>query len=226
MNIDIITLFPEMFENFLQTSIMGRAISNKHISISLHDLRQYAINKHGQVDDYAYGGGAGMVMRVEPIDDCLKDLEQKISPARFDEVIYLSPDGELLTQDLCNYFSLQKNIALVCGHYKGVDQRVRDHLVTREVSVGEYVLSGGELPAMILCDAIGRLIPNVLNDETSALTDSHQDGMIAPPVYTRPREYKGWSVPDVLCSGDQAKIEGWRHQESVRRTELYNIKNK
>jgi len=181
----------------------------------VHDLRQYSTNKHRTTDDYAFGGGAGMVMMIEPIDRCIASLkEQRI----YDDIIYMSPDGELLSQPLANQLSLKKNLILLCGHYKGVDERVREHLITREISIGNYVLSGGELAAAVVSDAIIRLIPGVLSDETSALTDSFQDGLIAPPVYTRPAEYKGWKVPDVLLSGHEAKIQEWRHTQSIERT--------
>jgi tRNA (guanine37-N1)-methyltransferase len=197
---------------------MKRAIAANHVEVNLINLRDYAIEgKAKQIDDYAFGGGAGMVLMIEPIDKCISQLK---SERNYDEVIYMSPDGELLTQKTCNQLSLLKNIIILCGHYKGVDDRVRQHLITREISIGDYVLSGGELPAAVLSDAIIRLLPGVLNDETSALSDSFQDNLLAPPVYTRPAEYKGWGVPSVLMSGHTANIEKWRHEQSVERTKL------
>nr|HRC92871.1 tRNA (guanosine(37)-N1)-methyltransferase TrmD [Bacteroidia bacterium] len=181
------------------------------------NLRDYATNKHKSVDDYAFGGGAGMVMMIEPIDHCIADLKSKRT---YDEVIYMSPDGEQLNQGISNSLSLKKNIIILCGHYKGVDERVRQHLITREISVGDYVLSGGELPAAVLCDSIIRIIPGVLNDETSALSDSFQDNLLAPPVYTRPANYKGWDVPEVLLSGNESLINEWRHLQSLERTQI------
>lgn len=183
--------------------------------MKVHNLRDYAVNKHKTVDDYAYGGGAGMVLQIEPIDRCIQALKQERT---YDDVIYMSPDGELLTQKLANGLAMKGNMILLCGHYKGVDERVREHLITREISVGDFVLSGGELAAAIVCDAVIRLIPGVLNDETSALTDSFQDDLIAPPVYTRPAEYQGMKVPDVLLSGNDKLIDDWRYEESVKRT--------
>jgi tRNA (guanine37-N1)-methyltransferase len=185
--------------------------------VHIHDLRDYATDKHRTTDDYAFGGGAGMVMLIEPIDRCISLLK---SQRAYDEVIYMSPDGELFTQSLANQLSLTKNLIILCGHYKGVDERVREHLITREISIGNYVISGGELAAAVVSDAIIRLIPGVLSDETSALTDSFQDNLIAPPVYTRPANYKGWTVPEVLLSGHQAKIEQWRHEKSLERTKM------
>lgn len=185
------------------------------MTVNIIDLREYATGKHKAVDDYAYGGGAGMVMMIEPIDRCLSALKEK---REYDDIIYMSPDGELFTQTLANQLSLTKNLVLLCGHYKGVDERVREHLITREISIGDYVLSGGELAAAVVSDAIIRLIPGVLSDETSALHDSFQDDLIAPPVYTRPAEYKGWRVPEVLTSGHEANIENWRHEKSMERT--------
>ncbi len=215
MRIDLITCLPKLLESPFSDSILKRAQDKGLVEVTVHDLRPFSTNKHHATDDYAYGGGAGMVMMIEPIDRCITALKAKCT---YDEVIYMSPDGQLLTQSLANQLSLKKNFIILCGHYKGVDERVREHLVTREISIGNYVLSGGELAAAVLCDSIIRLLPGVLSDETSALTDSFQDGMVAPPVYTRPAEYNGWKVPDVLLSGHGAKIEDWRHEESVNRT--------
>lgn len=186
------------------------------VELEIHDLRDYADNKHKHVDDYAFGGGAGMVLMIEPIDKCISALKSKRA---YDEVIYLTPDGETYNQSIANQLSLKQNFILLCGHYKGVDQRVRDHLITREISIGDYVLSGGELAAMVLTDSLIRLVPGVLNDETSALSDSFQDNLLAPPVYTRPAEYKSWKVPEVLTSGHEANIETWRAEQSLKRTE-------
>lgn len=216
MHIDIITCVPKLIESPFSDSILKRAQSKKLVEINIIDLRAYANNKHKSVDDYAYGGGAGMVMMIEPIDRCITDLKTK---RNYDEVIYMSPDGELFKQSMANALSLKKNLILLCGHYKGVDERVREHLITREISIGDYVLSGGELAAAVLADAVIRLIPGVLSDETSALNDSFQDNLIAPPVYTRPAEYKGWRVPDVLLSGHEANIEAWRLEKSMERTQ-------
>lgn len=215
MRIDIITALPQLLESYFADSILKRAQQKGLAEVHLHDLRAYSTDKHRTVDDYAFGGGAGMVMRIEPIDRAIAALKAARS---YDEVIYMSPDGELLDQAMANQLSLKGNLIILCGHYKGVDERVREHLITREVSIGDYVLSGGELPAAVLSDALIRLIPGVLNDETSALSDSFQDGLVAPPAYTRPAEYKGWSVPDVLLSGHQAKIDAWRHEQAVERT--------
>jgi tRNA (guanine37-N1)-methyltransferase len=215
LHIDIITVVPGLLESPFSHSIMKRARDKGLLEVDVIDLRAYSINKHGQVDDYQFGGGAGMVMMVEPVDRCLSELKAKRT---YDEVIYLSPDGELLHQSMANQLSLAGNLVLICGHYKGIDDRIRQHLVTKEISIGDYVLSGGELAAAVLVDTIGRLIPGVLNDETSALTDSFQDNLLAPPVYTRPAEYKGWKVPEVLLSGHDARIEAWRHEESLKRT--------
>ena len=216
MHIDIITVLPKLLDGPFADSILKRAQQKGLVEIKIHDLRKYSRDKHHKVDDYAYGGGAGMVMMIEPIDLCISELQQK---RNYDEVIYMSPDGELLNQTLVNQMSLKKNIIILCGHYKGVDERVREHFITREISIGNYVLSGGELAAAVLTDAIVRLLPGVLNDETSALTDSFQDNLIAPPVYTRPANYKGWQVPEVLLSGHEAKIEQWRHEKAVQRTQ-------
>lgn len=215
MRIDIITVLPELLESPFQHSILKRAQSKGVVEIQLHHLREYSTNKHRTVDDYSYGGGAGMVMCIEPIAKCIEKLK---SERDYDEVIYMSPDGELLDQKVANQVSTLKNIIILCGHYKGVDERVREHLITREISIGNYVLSGGELAAAVLCDSIIRLLPGVLNDETSALFDSFQDGMIAPPAYTRPAEFKGWKVPDVLLSGNEKEIEKWRHEQALERT--------
>jgi tRNA (guanine37-N1)-methyltransferase len=215
VHIDILTLFPQMFEGPFSESILKRAQAKQLVEIALHNIRDYSNNKHKQVDDYAYGGGAGMVMMVEPIDNCLQKLKLE---RNYDEVIYLSPDGELFDQKLANQLSGKKNIAFLCGHYKGVDERVRQNLITREVSIGNYVLTGGELATAVVVDAIVRLIPGVLNDETSALSDSFQDNLISPPVYSQPADYKGWKVPEILLSGNHAKIDAWRHEQSVLRT--------
>lgn len=200
----------------MSQSIVKRAQDKNLVEIHIHNLRDYSTNKHKNVDDYAYGGGAGMVLTIEPIDACISKLK---SEREYDEVIFLTPDGETLNQNIANRLSTSENLILLCGHYKGVDQRVREHMVTREISIGDYVLSGGELAAMVLADALIRLIPGVLNDETSALTDSFQDNLLAPPVYSRPAEYKGWKVPDVLLSGHEANVEKWRHEQSLKRTE-------
>ncbi|SMD33970.1 tRNA (guanine37-N1)-methyltransferase [Reichenbachiella faecimaris] len=215
MRIDIITCVPAMFSGTIDQSILKRAADKGLAEIHVHDLRDFAINKHNQIDDYAFGGGAGMVLMIEPIDKCITKLK---SERAYDEVIYMSPDGETLSQGVSNELSLKKNIILLCGHYKGVDERVREHLATREISIGDYVLTGGELAAAVVADSVIRLLPGVMNDETSALTDSFQDDLIAPPVYTRPAEYNNWKVPDVLTSGHQAKIEAWRFEQQVQRT--------
>ena len=216
MRIDIITCLPNLLESPFQYSILKRAQEKQLVNIVIHDLRDYAINKQRQVDDYQYGGGAGMVLMIEPIDKCITQLKAERD---YDEVIYLSPDGELLDQQMANELSLTKNLILLCGHYKGVDERVREHLITKEISVGNYVLSGGEFGALVLSDAIVRLIPGVLSDETSALSDSFQDSLIAPPVYTRPAIYKSFKVPEILLSGHAGKIEDWRTEQSIKRTQ-------
>ena len=216
MRFDIITLMPELLESPFNHSILKRAKEKGLLHVHLHQLREYAINKHGQVDDMQYGGGAGMVMMCEPLSNLIEKL---MSERKYDEVIYLTPDGKNYHQKIANTLSLKENVLLICGHYKGIDQRIRDLYVTLEISIGDYVLSGGELAAAILVDSIGRLIPGVLNDETSALTDSHQDGLLAPPVYTRPAEFKGLSVPDVLLSGNFKLIEEWRQEQALKRTE-------
>lgn len=216
MRIDIITVLPELLESPLNHSIMKRAKERGLLEIHLHNLRDYAINKHGQVDDMQYGGGAGMVIMCEPLASVLDKLKAE---RNYNEIIYLTPDGITFQQRMANKLSLTENLILICGHYKGIDQRIRDHYVTLEISVGDYVLSGGEIPAAILVDSIGRLIPGVLNDETSALTDSHQDGLLAPPVFTRPAEFRGLKVPDVLLNGNFKLIEDWRQEEALKRTQ-------
>jgi len=215
MQIDIITCMPQLLQSPFNNSILKRAQDNELVVVNVHDLRDYGIGKHRQVDDYAYGGGAGMVLMVEPIAKCIRTLLEKVD---YDEIIYLSPDGELLTQPMANNLSLKKNLMLLCGHYKGVDERVRDNLITREISIGDYVMSGGELAAAVLSDAIIRLIPGVLSDESSALTDSFQDDLIAPPVYTRPADYEGWGVPEILLSGNEKAIQDWRQEQAIKRT--------
>ncbi|HHU57724.1 MAG TPA: tRNA (guanosine(37)-N1)-methyltransferase TrmD [Bacteroidales bacterium] len=215
MRIDVLTLFPQMFEGPFSESILRRAVDQGSVELVLHNIRDYSTDKHMKVDDYAFGGGAGMVMQIEPIARIIDQLKGERS---YDEVIYLTPDGQTLKQGLVNQLSLKGNLILLCGHYKGVDQRVRDNYVTLEVSIGDYVLTGGELAAAVLVDAVVRLIPGVLSDETSALSDSFQDNLLAPPVYTRPAEYKGWKVPEVLLSGHQAKIDQWREEQALART--------
>lgn len=215
MRIDIITVLPELLESPLSHSIMKRAQTKGLLEVHLHNLRQWAVNEYGQVDDYQYGAGAGMVMMCEPLSNAIDHLQKERT---YDEVIFLTPDGELLNQKIANQLSLKANHIFICGHYKGIDERIRQHYVTREISIGDYVLSGGELAAAVLVDAVGRLIPGVLNDETSALFDSFQDGLLAPPVYTRPADFRGWKVPAILLSGDPKKIEEWRFEESVKRT--------
>jgi tRNA (guanine37-N1)-methyltransferase len=216
MQIDVLTLFPQIFEGPFSESILKRAKERGLVSIQLHNIRDYSRSKHKNVDDYPFGGGAGMVMSIEPIDLCLQQLKNKQT---FDEVIYMSPDGEPFTQKIANELSTKKKLAFLCGHYKGVDERVREHLVTRELSLGDFVLTGGEIAAAAMIDAIVRLLPGALNDETSALSDSLQDDLISPPVYTRPASYNGWEVPEVLLSGHQAKIDEWRHEQSLERTQ-------
>ncbi len=215
MRIDILTIFPEMFGGPFSHSIVKRAIDKQLADIHLHDIRDYAIDKHRRVDDYPFGGGAGMVMMIEPVERCINALRAE---RQYDELIYMSPDGQLLDQPMANRLSASRNLLILCGHYKGVDERIREHLITMEISIGNYVLSGGELPAAVLCDALIRLIPGVLGDETSALSDSFQDKLLSPPVYTRPADYKGWQVPDVLLSGHDRKISEWRHEQAVERT--------
>ena len=215
MRIDIITVLPELLTSPFEASILKRAIDKGLVEVHLHNLRDYSSNAYKQVDDYQFGGGAGMVLMIEPIDKCISALKAERA---YDEVIYLTPDGERFNQKMANTLSLKSNLILLCGHYKGVDQRVRDAYVTREISIGDYVLSGGELAAAVVSDAIIRLLPGVLNDETSALTDSFQDNQLAPPVYTRPREYKGMKVPEILFGGNLPEIEKWREEEAQKRT--------
>jgi len=215
MRIDIITVLPELLRSPFEHSILKRAADKGLLEVHLNDLRTFGKGAYKQVDDYAFGGGAGMVMMIEPLVDCIESLK---SQRNYDEVIYLTPDGHTLNQKIANTLSLKQNLLLICGHYKGIDQRVRDHWVTMEISIGDYVLSGGELAAAVLVDTIGRLIPGVLNDETSALTDSFQDDLLAPPVYTRPADFNGLTVPEVLLSGHEAKIEEWRYEQSLERT--------
>ena len=215
MRIDIITVLPEMLEGFVHESILARAAKKGLAEIHLHNLRDYTLDKWRRVDDYPFGGQAGMVMQVEPIDRCISTLKEE---RNYDELIFTSPDGEQLTQRLANELSMKGNLIILCGHYKGVDQRVRDHLITREISVGDYVLTGGELPAAIIADAVVRLVPGVLSDDQSALSDCFQDDMLSAPIYTRPREYKGWTVPEVLLSGNEAKIRQWEFDQAMERT--------
>ena len=215
MRIDILTVVPELLESPLAHSIVGRAIKKGLVDIQVHNLRKYGIGPRRNVDDYSYGGDAGMVMRIEPVYDMIAELRAERD---YDEVIYLSPDGERLTQAISNELSLKGNLILLCGHYKGIDHRIREHLVTREISVGDYVVSGGEIPAALLTDSIVRLIPGALTDETSALSDSFQDGLLSPPVYTRPVEFNGWKVPDVLLSGNPKLIEAWQDEQAMERT--------
>lgn len=215
MRIDIITVLPELLKSPFEASILKRAIEANLVEVHLHNLRDYTSDNYKSVDDTQFGGGAGMVMMIEPIDKCISALK---SERHYDEVIYMTPDGETLKQGIANQISLKENIIILCGHYKGVDQRVRDHYITREISIGDYVLSGGELAAAVLCDAVIRLIPGVLGNETSALTDSFQDNLLAPPIYTKPREYKGLKVPELLFSGNLPKIEKWREEEAYKRT--------
>ena len=216
MNIHIISVVPELLESPFSHSIMKRASEKGLMHVTMHQLRKWAVNEYGMVDDYQFGGGAGMVMMCEPL---VKAIEELNAAHAFDEIIYLTPDGEKFQQGLANALSLKKSLLFICGHYKGIDQRVRDHFITREISIGDYVLSGGELAAAVIVDAIGRLIPGVLNDETSALFDSFQDNLLAPPVYTRPEEFHGWKVPAVLMSGDHKKIAEWRNEQAIARTQ-------
>lgn len=215
MHIHIISVAPELLESPFAHSILKRAKEKGLLHVHLHNLRKWAINKHGQVDDYQYGGGAGMVIMCEPLVNAIEELQQE---KKFDEIIYMTPDGVTFNQPTANKLSLKENILIICGHYKGIDDRIRQHYITQEISVGDYVLSGGELAAAIVVDAIGRLIPGVLNDETSALTDSFQDNLLAPPVYTRPANFKGLQVPDVLLQGDPKKVDDWRTEQSLQRT--------
>ena len=216
MNIDILTVLPELLESPFGHSIVKRAREKGLLTIQVHHLRQWAVNEYGQVDDYQYGGGAGMVMMPEPLANAIETLTKD---RKYDEIIYMTPDGERLNQRIANQLSLKENLLIICGHYKGIDQRIREQYVTKEISIGDYVLSGGELAAAVLTDAIGRLIPGVLNDETSALFDSFQDNLLAPPVYTRPADWRGQKVPEILLSGDPRKIEDWRHDQSLSRTQ-------
>ena len=215
MRIDIITIFPDFFKNTLDFSIIKKAQEKKIVDFHIHNLRDYSENKQKSIDDYQFGGGAGMVMNIQPIYNCINNLKIK---RKYDEVIYLTPDGKKLNQGLCNSLSLNQNIILLCGHYKGIDHRIREHLITKEVSIGDYVITGGELAACILSDAIVRLIPGVISDETSALYDSFQDNMLPPPIYTRPSDFNGWKVPEVLLSGNQSEIEKWRDKKAMERT--------
>ncbi|MEE0268108.1 MAG: tRNA (guanosine(37)-N1)-methyltransferase TrmD [Bacteroidales bacterium] len=215
MRIDIITLFPDMFTEIFSQSILKRAQDKGLFEVGIHNLRDYSLNKNHNVDDYPYGGGAGMVMQIEPVDNCLNFLKSKYT---YDEIIYTAPDGERLSQSLSNELALKNNLCILCGHYKGVDERIREHLITREISIGDYVLSGGELAAAVIADSVVRLLPGVLNDETSALTDSFQQDLVSAPVYTRPANYKGWQVPEVLLRGHDKKIDEWRFEQALKRT--------
>lgn len=215
MRIDILTVLPEMFESPLNCSILKRAQDKGLVEIHVHNIRDYSTNKHRKVDDYPFGGEAGMVMQIEPIDRAISALKAERD---YDEIIFTSPDGETFNQPMANSLSLKENIIILCGHYKGIDYRIREHLITREISIGDYVLTGGEMPAIAITDAIVRLIPGAIGDEQSALSDSFQDNLLAPPVYSRPAEYKGWRVPDILLSGHQAKIDQWRHDQAMERT--------
>ena len=217
MRIDIITVSPELIKSPFQYSIIKRAIDKGLVEVHFHDLRDYAVNSYGKIDDYQFGGGAGMVLMIEPIDKCITKLT---SERQYDEIIYMTPDAHVLNQQTANELSLKQNLIILCGHYKGVDQRVRELFITKEISIGDYVLSGGELGAAVLCDTVIRLIPGVLGDETSALSDSFQDNLLAPPVYTRPAEYKGEAVPNILLSGNFPKIEQWRHDKALERTQI------
>jgi tRNA (guanine37-N1)-methyltransferase len=215
MRIDILTILPELLESPFSHSIIKRAVEKEIVEINIHNIRDYSTNKHRQVDDYSFGGGAGMVMAIEPIDRLITFLTNE---RKYDEIIFLTPDGEQFNQQIANNLSTKNNLIFLCGHYKGIDQRIRDHIITRELSIGDYVLTGGELAAAVLTDTIVRLIPGVITDETSALTDSYQDNLLAPPVYTRPAEYKGWKVPEILLSGHTAEIENWLLEQSIDRT--------
>lgn len=217
MRIDILTVLPELLSGPFSASILKRAQDKGLVEIQLHNIRDYSTDKHKNVDDYQYGGGAGMVMSIEPIVTLIEELQAQ---RKYDEIIYMTPDGTLLEQTFCNELSLKNNIMILCGHYKGVDERIREHFITKEISIGSYVLSGGELAAAVLADALIRLLPGVLNDETSALTDSFQDNLLSPPVYTRPPEFRGWKVPDILLSGNFPKIEKWREEQAFLRTKV------
>jgi tRNA (guanine37-N1)-methyltransferase len=216
MRIDILSVVPQLLESPFSHSILKRAATKSLLEVNVINLRDYSINKHGQVDDYQFGGGAGMVLMCEPLVNAIEDLQKKYG--KYDEVIYMSPDGNLFNQRAANRLSLKENILIICGHYKGIDERIRQHYVTMEISIGDYVLSGGELAAAVVVDAVGRLIPGVLTNETSALFDSFQDDLLAPPVYTRPAEFNGWKVPEVLLQGDPKKVDEWRHEQSLQRT--------
>jgi tRNA (guanine37-N1)-methyltransferase len=216
LHLDIITLHPGMIEGFFSCSIMKRARDKGILEVEFISLREYGIGNYRQVDDYPYGGGGGMVLMIEPIDRCISDLKKK---RKYDEIIYTAPDGELLNQKTANRLSQLQNLIILCGHYKGIDERVREHLITMEISIGNYVLTGGELAACVIADSVVRLIPGVLGDESSALDDSFQDGLLAPPVYTRPADYKGWKVPEILLSGNEKQIQEWRLEQSIKRTE-------
>ncbi|MBN8720152.1 MAG: tRNA (guanosine(37)-N1)-methyltransferase TrmD [Sediminibacterium magnilacihabitans] len=215
MKIDVLTVLPELLESPFAHSIMKRAQEKGLLEVQVHPLRKWAVNKYGMVDDYQYGGGAGMVMMCEPLANAIDELQ---SARPYDEIIYMTPDGERFNQKTANQLSLKENLLIICGHYKGIDERIREHYVTKEISIGDYVLSGGELAAAVVVDAVGRLLPGVLNDETSALTDSFQDNLLAPPVYTRPADFRGWKVPDILLQGDPKKVEEWRYEQSLQRT--------
>ena len=215
MRIDILSAVPNLLNSFFEHSILQRAVNRNLLEVYLHNIRDYTNHKQKQIDDYQFGGGAGMVMMIEPILNCIEYLQKD---RKYDEIIYTTPDGELFNQSMANSLSLKENIIIICGHYKGIDERLREHIVTKEISIGSFVLSGGELPAAIIVDAVGRIIPGVLNDETSALTDSFQDNLLAPPVYTRPADYNGWKVPEILLSGHEKKIEEWRYEKSLERT--------
>jgi tRNA (guanine37-N1)-methyltransferase len=215
MKIDILTVLPELLESPFSHSIMKRAQEKGLLEVRVHHLRKWAVNKYGMVDDYQYGGGAGMVMMCEPLANAIDELQ---AAAPYDDIIYMTPDGERFSQKTANQLSLKENLLIICGHYKGIDERIRQQYVTREISIGDYVLSGGELAAAVIVDAVGRLLPGVLNDETSALTDSFQDNLLAPPVYTRPADFRGWKVPDILLQGDPKKVEEWRYEQSLQRT--------
>lgn len=215
MRIDILTIFPEMFDGPFSHSIVKRAKEKKLVDIHLHNIRDYTTDKHRRVDDYPFGGGAGMVMMIEPVLNCINDLQKDRD---YDEIIFMTPDGERFDQPIANQLSVLNNIILLCGHYKGIDERLREHVITREISIGDYVLSGGELAAAVVTDSIVRILPGVLGDETSALSDSFQDGLLSPPVYTRPADYKGWKVPEILLSGHDRKISEWRHDQALERT--------
>lgn len=217
MRIDILTVVPELLESPLNHSIVQRAKDKGLVEINVHNIREYGLGRYRQVDDYSFGGDAGMVMMIEPVFNLISKLKAE---REYDEVIYTSPDGEILSQGIANELSIKNNIIILCGHYKGIDHRIREHLITREISVGDYVLSGGEIPAAIITDAVVRLLPGALGDETSALSDSFQDGLLAPPVYTRPAEFNGWKVPDVLLSGDPKKIGAWQDEQALERTKL------